>query len=107
MRAETVTLGARGTMVVPQSIRKQLGLTDGSLLILDVRDGAFIARSAVAVPVEQYTAERRAAFLLADAVDESSYAHARKLVESMGLDPDKIPHERPAASSAQPRPRVP
>jgi AbrB family looped-hinge helix DNA binding protein len=102
MRSETVTLGSRGTLVVPQSIRKALGLNDGALLIVEVRDGAIVARPAIAVPVERYTKERQAEFLLSDAIDEASYANARKLVQHMGLNPDRIPHERPDS-----RPSVP
>ncbi len=97
MRSETVAVGARGTIVVPQAIRKALGLTDGSLLIMEVRDGAIVARPAIAVAVERYTQERQAEFLLNDAIDEASYTNARKLVQHMGLNPDRIPHERPAS----------
>ena len=57
-------------------------------------DGVLI-RPAVTVPVETWTAERRAAFLLENAVDKKDYAWARKEVRRMGLDPDRIPHGRP------------
>lgn len=57
-------------------------------------DGVLI-RPAVTVPVEAWTAERKAAFLLENAVDKKDYAWARKEIRRLGLDPDKIPHGRP------------
>jgi hypothetical protein len=48
------------------------------------------------VPVERYTPERKAEFLLSNAVDEADYRKARKEVRKLGLDPDSIPHRRPA-----------
>ena len=38
------------------------------------------------------TLERKAEFLLSDAVDVPSYQAARKMVRQMGLDPDLISH---------------
>ncbi len=43
---------------------------------------------------ETYTPERKAEFLLNNAVDEADYALAREKVRRMGLDPDDIPHAR-------------
>jgi hypothetical protein len=48
------------------------------------------------VAVERYTPERQAEFLLSNAVTDLDYREARKLVLAMGLDPDLIPHRRPA-----------
>ena len=45
--------------------------------------------------VEIYTPERKAEFLLSNAVDEADYQWAREEVRKMGLDPDKIPHGKP------------
>ncbi len=53
-------------------------------------------RPAVVVPVEQYTPERKAEFLLSNAVGPADYRRARKEVQKLGLDPDSIPHYRPA-----------
>ena len=49
---------------------------------------------AAALPVEEYSKERRAEFLLSNAVDEQDYAWARHEVLRLGLDPDQVPHER-------------
>lgn len=53
-------------------------------------------RAAIDVPVERYTPERKAEFLLSNAVDESDYRKAREEVRKLGLDPDLISHIRPA-----------
>ena len=49
---------------------------------------------AAALPVEIYSEERKAEFLLSNAVDEHDYAWARHEVLGLGLDPDQVPHER-------------
>ena len=92
---ETVKLGSRGTLVIPARLRKALGIDDGALLILEQTAQGFTVRPAVAMPVEIYTPERKAEFLLSNSVDATDYATARKLVKELGLDPDAIPHERP------------
>lgn len=94
---QTCVVGARGTVVLPAAMRKRLGIEDGSLLMLECTDdGRLIIRRAVAVPVEKYTAERKAGFLLNSAMDAEDYAKAVAAVRAMGLDPDRIPHDRPA-----------
>ncbi len=92
----TTHLGKRGTLVVPAALRKQLNLEEGSLLIMEVHEGNTLCiRPAKAIPVEKYSESRAASFILNDAYDAESYAKARDLVQRMGLDPDKIPHDRP------------
>jgi hypothetical protein len=59
------------------------------------RDGVVI-RPAEAIPVEIYTKERRAGFLLENSVGPADYARARREIHKMGLDPDKIPHTPPS-----------
>jgi hypothetical protein len=46
--------------------------------------------------VEIYSNERKAEFLLNNAVDAGDYRNARKEVRKLGLDPDLIPYLRPA-----------
>lgn len=53
-------------------------------------------RPAAATPVEIYTKERKAGFLLENSVGRADYARVRRDVRKMGLDPDKIPHTPPA-----------
>lgn len=45
---------------------------------------------------ERYTPRRLAQFLLENATDATDYAAARREVRKLGLDPDKIPHDRPS-----------
>lgn len=45
---------------------------------------------------ERYTPRRLAQFLLENATDAADYAAARREVRRLGLDPDKIPHDRPS-----------
>ena len=54
-----------------------------------------LIRPAVTIPIEIYTHQRRAEFLLQNAMDEQDYARAVEEVRKMGLDPNDIPHERP------------
>lgn len=95
MHRQTVTMDARGAVVIPSKIRKKLGVEKGGLWIAEESEGRVILRPAIAVPVEKYTPERRAEFLLNSAIDRAEYGEAVKKVRAMGLDPAKIPHERP------------
>jgi hypothetical protein len=53
-------------------------------------------RGAIVVPVERYSPERQAEFLLNNAVDAADYRRAREEVRKLPLDPESIPHQRPA-----------
>jgi AbrB family looped-hinge helix DNA binding protein len=99
MVSSTAQMRRKGVVVIPAEMRKELGLDEGSLLLMERREGGIFIRPAVAVAVEEYSKERLASFLLGDAFDASSYARARARVVEMGLDPDAIPHERPDDSA--------
>lgn len=45
---------------------------------------------------EKYTTERKAEFFLSNATSKVDYLEARRMVRRLGLDPDSIPHVRPA-----------
>jgi hypothetical protein len=47
------------------------------------------------VPVEKYSPQRKAEFLLSTATNASDYRRARREVKRLDLDPDAIPHRRP------------
>lgn len=47
-------------------------------------------------PIERYSPERKAEFLLSTATTKKDYQRARAEVRNLGLDPDKIHHRRPA-----------
>jgi AbrB family looped-hinge helix DNA binding protein len=98
MVKETSKVGKRETVVIPASLRRRLGIEEGSLVIAEEREDGVLIRPAVAMPVEVYTPERRAEFLLSNVVDAEDYARAKEEVRKMGLDPATIPHHKPAGA---------
>lgn len=93
---ESARVGKRGAIVVPARLRKRFGIEEGSLVTAEERDDGILIRPAILVPVEKYSPERKAEFLLSTATSDADYRRARKTVLQLGLDPDSIPHERPA-----------
>jgi AbrB family looped-hinge helix DNA binding protein len=93
--ADTAKVGKRGTVVIPAKLRKKFGIEEGSSVLVAESPEGVIIRPAVTVPVEVWTPERKAAFLLENAVDRADYDWARREVRRLGLDPDAIPHGRP------------
>jgi AbrB family looped-hinge helix DNA binding protein len=89
-------VGKRGAIVVPAKLRKRFGIEEGSLVTAEASDDGILIRPAVVVPVEKYTPERKSEFLLSTATSRKDYLQARKAVKKLGLDPDSIPHRRPA-----------
>jgi AbrB family looped-hinge helix DNA binding protein len=92
---EVSKVGKRGAVVIPARFRQRFGIEDGSLVIAEERDDGILIRPAVALPVEVYSKERQAEFLLSTAVDAADYASAVEEVLRMGLDPERIPHYKP------------
>ena len=92
---QSARVGKRGAIIVPASLRKRFGIEEGSLVVAEEKEDGILIRPAVIVPVERYTPERKAEFLLSNAVDANDYRRARKEVRKLGLDPDCIPHVRP------------
>jgi AbrB family looped-hinge helix DNA binding protein len=92
---EAVKVGRRGTIVVPASLRKRYGIQEGSLVTAEAREEGVLLRPAVLVPVERYSPERKAEFLLTTATNKADYRRARKEVQKLGLDPDTIAHRHP------------
>lgn len=80
---------------MPAALRRAFGLDEATLVIAEARQEGILVRPALAVPVETYTPERKAAYLLENAVDDADYKAARKAVKEMGLDPDTLPHAKP------------
>lgn len=92
---EAVKVGKRGAVIVPAKLRKRYGIEEGTMVTAEAVEDGVLIRPAVVVPIERYTPERKAEFLLTNAIDQKDYRRARKDVEKMGLDPDTIPHRRP------------
>jgi AbrB family looped-hinge helix DNA binding protein len=89
---EPSRVGERGTVVIPAALRRRYGIEEGTLVIAEPREGGVVIRPALVLPVEVYTPERKAQFLLSNAVNAADYARAVGEVRAMGLDPDRIPH---------------
>ena len=92
---DTIQVGKRGTVVIPAPLRRRYGLTEGTLIVAESRTDGILLRPAAAVPIEIYSPERIAEFLLSNAVDPEDYESAREEVRKLGLDPDRIPHYEP------------
>lgn len=92
---EAVKVGKRGAIVVPAKLRKRYGIDEGTMVTAEAREEGVLIRPAVVVPVERYTPERKAEFVLSTATNARDYQRARKEVKRLGLDPDAIPHRRP------------
>ena len=95
MPQSTCRVGKCGTVVIPAALRRRFGIEEGSLLIAEGRAEGILLRPALAVPLEGYTPERKAEFLLSNAVDDEDYVRAEEEVRKLGLDPATIPHRRP------------
>jgi AbrB family looped-hinge helix DNA binding protein len=93
--AEAARVGKRGTVVIPARIRRQFGIEEGTTVLVDAGPEGVLIRPAVTVPVEVYSPQRKAAFLLESWMKPEDYPKVREQVRRMGIDPDKIPHTRP------------
>jgi AbrB family looped-hinge helix DNA binding protein len=93
---QSAKVGKRGAIIVPASLRKRFGIEEGTIVTAEERDDGILIRPAVIVPVERYSPERKAEFLLSNAVDEEDYRRLRRDVRKLGLDPDAVPHRRPS-----------
>jgi len=93
--AETSKVGKRGAVVIPARLRKRFGIQEGTLVIAEERGDGILIRPAVALPVEVYSPQRVAEFLLSNAIGAQDYEDARAEVRKIGLDPDSIAHAKP------------
>ena len=92
---DSARIGKRGAIVVPAKLRRRFGLQEGSFVTAEPREDGILLRPAMIVPVEKYSPERKAEFLLNNATNRDDYKRARREVKKLGLDPDSIPHRRP------------
>ena len=99
-------VGKRGTVVIPATLRRRFGITEGALVIAEETAEGILIRPAVALPIELYSPQRRAEFLLSNAVDGADYARAVEVVREMGLDPAAIPHHTAGVAGRAQRRRV-
>jgi AbrB family looped-hinge helix DNA binding protein len=92
---ETTKVGKKGIVVIPAPMRQRFGLSEGSLAIIEEKEDGIFIRPAVALPVEMYSPERIAEFMLSNAGDSVEYEKAKKEVKNMGLNPEEICHIKP------------
>jgi AbrB family looped-hinge helix DNA binding protein len=97
---DTSKVGKRGAIVVPARLRRKFGIEEGALVIAEERPDGILIRPAAAVPLEIYTPERKAEFLLSNAVGWDDYQAALAEVKKLGVDPSKIPHHKPHKPAA-------
>ena len=91
----TSKVGKRGTVVIPAKLRRRFGIEEGSYVMAEEREDGILIRPAVVTPVEMYSPERVAEFLLSNSVDAEDYARNLEEVRRLGLDPGKIDHVAP------------
>jgi AbrB family looped-hinge helix DNA binding protein len=92
---ESAKVGKRGAIIVPARLRKRFGIEEGTMIVAEEKDDGILIRPAVVVPVERYSPERKAEFLLSTATTNADYRKARREVRKLGVDPDSVPHRRP------------
>jgi AbrB family looped-hinge helix DNA binding protein len=95
MKSEVITVGKRGTIVIPAVLRRRFGMHEGDLLISMEHGNGILFIPAVAIPVEKYSLQKKAEFLLSNATDQKDYEEACTEVRNLGLDPDTIEHHKP------------
>ena len=92
---ESSKIGKRGTWVIPARLRRRFGLVEGSDIIAEETPDGILIRPAVTIALEMYSVERKAEFLLSNAVGREEYEKALEEVRRLGVDPESIPHSRP------------
>jgi len=93
---ESARVGKRGAIIVPAKLRRRFGIEEGSMVVAEEKDDGILIRPAVLVPVERYSPERKAEFLLSTATTVTDYQKARRAVRKLGIDPDSVSHRRPS-----------
>jgi AbrB family looped-hinge helix DNA binding protein len=88
-----VRVGKRGTVVIPADARRRYGLDEGEMLVMEECAQGLMLKPVRAFELEAYTPERRAEFMLNNAVGAAEYDEALAEVRAMGLDPDSVPHQ--------------
>jgi bifunctional DNA-binding transcriptional regulator/antitoxin component of YhaV-PrlF toxin-antitoxin module len=93
---DSLRMGKRGTVVIPSALRRRYGFEEGTLIVAEARPEGILLSPAITLPLEVYSRERKAEFLLNNAVTPEDYSWARSEVRKLGLDPDAVPHDKPA-----------
>ncbi len=89
MQQTTIRVGARGTVIIPASIHQNYRFEEGTFIIAETLPEGVLLRPVAALPVELYSKERKAEFILNNAVTPEDYASAVKEVRKMDLSPEQ------------------
>ena len=87
---EHTRIGKRGTIVLPAKLRRRYGFEEGTMVVAEESEYGVLLRPAAVVPVEIYSPERKAEFLLANAVGAADRKKAEEEVRKLGLDPRRM-----------------
>jgi AbrB family looped-hinge helix DNA binding protein len=98
----TIKMGKRGTIVLPAKLRKQFGLSDGSLLVTEAKDGEIRIRPAFVYEPEVWTPQRKAYLTLINAMTQEEYDEVSALLREEGIDPTDAPGLAPDYRSTLP-----
>ena len=77
-------------------MRKRYGFEEGTMVVAEEVEHGVLLRPAAVLPVEVYSPQRKAEFLLANAVDARDRRRAEEEVRKLGLDPRKIRPRKPS-----------
>lgn len=90
---EYIRIGKRGTVVIPADARRRYGLDEGEMLVMEESAAGLLLKPVRAYEVEVYTVERRAEFLLNNAITAEEFDQALAEVRALGVDPETVPHQ--------------
>jgi AbrB family looped-hinge helix DNA binding protein len=64
--AETIRINERGSLTLPKTLRKKLGLAKGGVVLAESTSEGIVLKPAIAFPIEIYTDERISEFATED-----------------------------------------
>ena len=76
MSEEIAQLSGRGTVTLPASLRRSLGLSEGDVFTVRVDNGAVVLTPAIVTEIERYTDEREREFRESAAMSDDALAQA-------------------------------
>ena len=87
--SDSTRVGRRGTIVLPAKIRRRYGFEEGTMVVAEESEYGVLLRPAALLPIEIYSPERKAEFLLANAVDPEDRKAAEAEARKLGVKPSK------------------
>lgn len=85
--SEPTRVGRRGTIVLPAKIRRRYGFEEGTMVVAEEAEYGVLLRPAALLPVEIYSPEHKAEFLIANAVDPEDRKAAEADARKLGVKP--------------------